>query len=66
MTTIAVDTLRAWLEEQQPVTILDVRPTQTMPNGSFPAASTLMPTMRSKHMIRRRSPVWNSLQTSRW
>jgi glyoxylase-like metal-dependent hydrolase (beta-lactamase superfamily II)/rhodanese-related sulfurtransferase len=26
MTTIAVDTLRVWLEEQQPVTILDVRP----------------------------------------
>lgn len=26
MNTIAVDTLRAWLEEQQPVTILDVRP----------------------------------------
>lgn len=26
MNTIAVDTLRAWLQEQQPVTILDVRP----------------------------------------
>ncbi len=28
MTTISVDTLRAWLEKQQPVTILDVRPRQ--------------------------------------
>src|SRR5574340_1007795 len=28
MNTISVDTLRAWLEEQQPVTILDVRPIQ--------------------------------------
>lgn len=28
MNTMAVETLRTWLEEQRPVTILDIRPTQ--------------------------------------
>jgi glyoxylase-like metal-dependent hydrolase (beta-lactamase superfamily II) len=38
MTTIAVDTLRAWLEEQQPVTILDVRPEQDYAEWSIPGS----------------------------
>jgi glyoxylase-like metal-dependent hydrolase (beta-lactamase superfamily II)/rhodanese-related sulfurtransferase len=38
MTTIAVDTLRAWLEEQQPVTILDVRPTQDYAEWFIPGS----------------------------
>src|SRR5260370_14591718 len=38
MTTIAVDTLRAWLEEQQPVTILDVRPQQDYAEWCIPGS----------------------------
>jgi len=38
MTTIAVDTLRTWLEEQQPVTILDVRPTQDYAEWFIPGS----------------------------
>lgn len=38
MTTIAVDTLRTWLEEQQPVTILDVRPTQDYAEWCIPGS----------------------------
>jgi glyoxylase-like metal-dependent hydrolase (beta-lactamase superfamily II)/rhodanese-related sulfurtransferase len=38
MNTIAVDTLRTWLEEQQPVTILDVRPTQDYAEWFIPGS----------------------------
>ncbi len=38
MTTISVDTLRAWLEEQQPVTILDVRRTQDYAEWCIPGS----------------------------
>jgi glyoxylase-like metal-dependent hydrolase (beta-lactamase superfamily II)/rhodanese-related sulfurtransferase len=38
MNTIAVDTLRAWLEEQQPVTILDVRPRQDSAEWFIPGS----------------------------
>jgi glyoxylase-like metal-dependent hydrolase (beta-lactamase superfamily II)/rhodanese-related sulfurtransferase len=38
MTTISVDTLRAWLDEQQPVTILDVRPQQDYAEWSIPGS----------------------------
>jgi rhodanese-related sulfurtransferase len=38
MITIAVDTLRAWLDEQQPVTILDVRPTQDYAEWCIPGS----------------------------
>lgn len=31
MNTISVETLRTWLEEGRPVTILDVRPTEQRP-----------------------------------
>jgi glyoxylase-like metal-dependent hydrolase (beta-lactamase superfamily II)/rhodanese-related sulfurtransferase len=38
MTTISVDTLSAWLEEQQPVTILDVRPRQDFAEWFIPGS----------------------------
>ncbi len=38
MTTISVDTLRAWLEGQQPVTILDVRPQQDAAEWFIPGS----------------------------
>ena len=38
MTTISVDTLRAWLEEQQPVTILDVRSRQDAAEWFIPGS----------------------------
>jgi glyoxylase-like metal-dependent hydrolase (beta-lactamase superfamily II)/rhodanese-related sulfurtransferase len=38
MTTISVDTLRGWLEEQQPVTILDVRLTQDYAEWRIPGS----------------------------
>lgn len=38
MNTISVDTLRAWLEEQQPVTILDVRPQQDYAEWCIPGS----------------------------
>lgn len=38
MTTISVDTLRAWLEEQQPVTILDVRKAQDYAEWCIPGS----------------------------
>ncbi len=38
MITIAVDTLCAWLDEQQPVTILDVRPTQDYAEWCIPGS----------------------------
>jgi len=38
MTSIAVDTLRGWLEEQQPVTILDVRSTQDYAEWCIPGS----------------------------
>lgn len=38
MNTIAVDTLRAWLEEGQPVTILDIRPDQDYADWFIPGS----------------------------
>ena len=38
MNTITVDTLRAWLEEQQPLTILDVRPRQDYAEWCIPGS----------------------------
>lgn len=38
MTSITVDTLRTWLEEQQPVTILDVRKTQDYTEWFIPGS----------------------------
>jgi glyoxylase-like metal-dependent hydrolase (beta-lactamase superfamily II) len=38
MTTISVETLRVWLEEQRPVTILDVRPQQDFADWRIPGS----------------------------
>ena len=38
MLTIAVETLRAWLEEGRPVTVLDVRPTVERAEWAIPGS----------------------------
>ena len=63
---IEAETLREWLDAQQPVTVLDIRTDEDRANGPSRAACTSTPTRRCARDSRARSPIRLFRPIARW
>ena len=66
MKTIDVETLRTWLEEERPVTVLDIRPMHERVEWSIPGSMHIDAYDALKPTIPKHSPTWSFLATYRW
>ena len=64
--TVSMDTLRDWLDQGRPVTVLDVRPSDQHAEWAIPGVSMWMPMKRSRPMIPMLFSAFGYLRTDQW
>ena len=66
MKTIDVETLRTWLEEERPVTVLDIRPMHERVEWSIPGSMHINAYYALKANDPNALAAWRFLATYRW